>query len=319
MTLTCAYITSRLDCHIEWFFDSLRRQLKAGDKISVIVVDFYAELAGRKETFRTLAKELPLVHVEPKPTIWQGKHRITSEDWWAMSNATNTAFCLCRDRWIACLDDRSVLLPGWLLAVRRAIRAGYGVCGSYEKVHNLIVENGEVKNYTEPRDTTGNPTGKDSRLPNLLHTQLNDALVCPGEWFFGCSFALPMEWIFAVNGTDETCDGISMQDCIFGLQLKNNGFPLCFDPRMKIIEDRTPDQLGRVMRREDKGVSPNDKSHAMLAMLRDEKRTRHDWDLKSISLKLLEGEPWPIPEAKKYVDWYDGEEIGPDYMKGAAA
>lgn len=312
MKLTVAYITSREQPCLSWFFDSLRLQQAPDDDIQVIVVDTFAGEDERRVQVRQLARR-DVIHTVPKPTIWQGKHRITSSDWWAAANARNTAMCLCKTEWIAFLDDRCVLLPGWLDGIRSAIKHGYAVCGSYEKVHNLIVENGVVNAFTIPTDGDGKPNGRDGRLPRYTEEAslygVKGAVLCPGEWMFGCSFALPLEWALQINGQDETCDGLSMEDCIFGLQLKNNDYPLCYDPGMKMIEDRTPTELGTPMRREDKGVSPNDKSHAMLAMLRGSKRAMHGWDLRAIRDTVLAGGEFPIPEAKQYFDWYDGSLI----------
>ena len=234
-SLTIAYITSRSEPMFNWFLDSLSRQV-GKDSAKVIIVD-------------SLKQERPItgdgiVHVEPKPSIWQGKYRITKTDWWAVSNARNTALCLCETDWIAFLDDRCVLMPGWYDCLKQAIRHGYAVCGSYEKRAGMTVESGVIKHG-------GTVTGEDARIGND-----NGVVRVPGgEWMFGCNFALPLEWALQVNGVDQTCDGLSMEDAIFGLQLQNNGFPIMYDKRMKIVEDRTPEHCGPVMRREDKGES----------------------------------------------------------------
>jgi hypothetical protein len=292
--LSIVYHTSRTSPRLKWFFDSLN--LQAGtEPISVIIVDLWAHDAERVTNYKKIAGREITVTV-PKPTIWQGKHRVTKEDWWAASNSRNTGICLCKTEWIAFLDDRSVLLPGWLNSINDAMTHGYAVCGSYEKVHHMIVEEGKVISYEET-------DGKDSRKGDP-----KGAVKAPGEWWFGCTNALPLEWALTVNGWDETCDGLSMEDCIFGLMLQNNGFPIFYDQRMKILEDRTPGQLGTPMRREDKGKSPDDKSHKMLAMLRGLKRAAHQWDLRKVRDLVLNGNPFPISTEPK-VDWYDGQPI----------
>lgn len=301
-SLTIAYITAREKPEFEWFFSSLLMQMKGTLPIAVIVIDTReGERSGLTIERGSLGHSAirfpnPLLHIKPKPTIWQGKHRITKEDWWAASNARNTAICLCKTEWIAFLDDRCVLMPTWLKAIKDAMKYGYAVCGAYEKRHGMTVENGIIKHG-------GIITGEDTRIG--LNTQ---AVKAPGQWFFGCTTALPLEWALAVNGYDETCDGISMEDVIFGLMLQNNGYPIAYDKRMKIVEDRTPDQLGKPMRREDKGISPDDKSHAMLHMLSQAKRATHQWNLSEIREKVLKGEPFPIPTGPTH-DWYDGQPI----------
>lgn len=322
MSLTVAYITARKEPLLDWFIESLALQIKPTDKIRIIVVDFYAQacddwtekdVAGRIAEATAIAEKCGLADrfkiVPPKPTIWAGPHRITSENWWAACNSRNTAICLCETEWLAFCDDRSVLLPGWLRGVRRAMKGGYLVAGSYEKRHSVTVESGVIRH-------AGIVTGEDGRRKEYAAQGGIGAVRCPGQWVFGCTFALPLEWAIAVNGVDETCGGISMEDVIFGLMLENHGFPMCYDPTIQMVEDRTVEKLGKPMRREDKGKSPDDKSHAMLAMLRGSKRAMHTWDLKAIRESvLIKGEPFPVPPKTPYVDWYDGEIIDRDYMK----
>jgi hypothetical protein len=306
--LTIAYITARKEPCLQWFFDSLRRENREGEDISVIVVDFYA--SERVIPFASSPKSL--LHVEPKPNIWGGKHRITKENWWHVSAASNTAICLCTTKWLAFLDDRCVLLPGWLNSVKEAIKSGYAVCGTYEKRTGMTVENGVIKH-------AGIVTGEDSRMKeyNRESSQFGTKGVvrCYPEWFFGCSFALPLEWALTVGGLPEISDGLSMNDVLFGLLIANNGFPICFDPSMQIVEDRTPSELGTPMRREDKGKSPNDKSHALLDMFRSAKYSMNSYDIRKLRFEVSKGMPFPEPEKKPYHDWYDSEEIGPNYMR----
>ena len=129
-----------------------------------------------------------------------------------------------------------------------------------------------------------------------------------GQWFFGCTSAAPLEWALAINGYEERMDGLSFEDVIFGLMLTNAGYPLRYDPRMKIIEDRTPAELGTPPRRTDKGISPNDKSHAALQQFGSLKRAGHQWDLRAVRAKVLAGEPFPIPTGPT-TDWYDGQPL----------
>src|SRR5262245_32444690 len=138
-SLTIAYCTSRSQSRLEWFFDSLRNQLQ-GDPIKIIVVDFYQTALHRDaNAFGFTATLTP-----PKPSVSQGSHRLTKEDWWAKSNAMNTAICLCETDFIAFVDDRCVLAETWLGAVQRAMNNEYAVCGAYEKRANMKVENGVV-------------------------------------------------------------------------------------------------------------------------------------------------------------------------------
>jgi len=310
MELTTVYHTARTRPEFGWFLDSLEPQIQAGDKIRILFVDFHATkrdlspasyYLGQKVLSGKYPASITGVHI--KPTIWQGNHRITKEDWWAASNSRNTGICLCRTDWIAFLDDRCVLMPGWLDTIREAMEGKYAVFGTYQKRTGITVENGVIRH-------SGIVTGEDSRADYVAKYRNNEAPTpCPGEWAFGCTLALPLEWALKVNGYDETCDGLSMEDCIFGMMLANNGYELKFDRRMSIIEDRTLDALDqKPMKREDKGISPNDKSHAMLAMLKDLKQARHTIDLRKIRQTVLAGGNFP-PPVNPVTDWYDGQPI----------
>ncbi len=302
-TLTVAYITSRHEPRVEWFLDSLWHQ-KDGPQCKVIIVDPYRP-EGENSSVRV---------VHPKPTVWQGPHRLTKVDWWAASNARNTAICLCETEWIAFVDDRSVLQPTWLEAVKAAMEGEYVVCGPYQKVHNLEVatRQGTIPEVEYTWD--GKKTdGKDSRWQYvedhyLQHKHLSNPYDAPGEWTYGCSLALPLEWALRVNGFPETMDGASGEDYIFGLMLKNNGFPIKYDLRMGIIEDRTPGHLGPDIIRRDKGVSPNDRSHWLLNTHRSLTRSPHQWDLRQLHAMALAGHAFPVPSWPNR-DPYDGQPL----------
>lgn len=304
--LTVVYITSRQEPHLEWLYDSLRPQVKSGEVVEVVIVDSLNDSRnpwdkvmvskdGKTRTYTTVC---------PKPTVWQGEHRLTKQDWWAASNARNTGICLCKTPWIAFLDDRSILTPTWLQAIRHAMDDNYVVCGAYEKVHNLKVENG----FPVAFDVLPENSGKDSRELYIKGGNHEVPFNCGGEWAFGCTLALPIEWALCIGGYDETCDGLSMEDVIFGLMLQNNGYPIKYDTRMKILEDRTPSALGTPMKREDKGKSPDDKSHALLKMLRDRKTAMHGFDIREVRKRVLAGEPWPKPWGPTH-DFWDNQPL----------
>lgn len=286
--ITVAYITGRKDPKWDWFIDSLRNQ--CGEEVRVLVVDFYGrEFRGART-------------VKPKPTPWQGEHRVTREDWWAMSNARNTAIINCETDWLAFCDDRSVLLPTWYGAVRQAMANRYVVCGSYSKVSGLRVNGGRV----EGADVT---LGVDSRL--ALYKG-KGPMTCGGGWVFGCTLALPTEWAYKVNGFEEGCDGLSMEDVIFGLNLQNYGFPIKYDPYMAMVEDRTVGECvaghQATFRREDKGVSPRDKSHAALERFGKRMRTEFTPDLMHLRELVSDKRNLPKP-SPDVVDWYDGQPL----------
>lgn len=258
--LTISYITNRLEPKIEWFFGSLAKQ--GGGSIGVNVIDFHADNEERAKKVARLANHYGINlkrHITPKPTVWQGKHRLTKADYFAASNASNTAVAVCDTDWIVFVDDLSVLRPGWLNCVKEAVERGNITCGGYRKVLELEVEDGEVIHYKD------HPLGFDVRERQVGP---NNLVPCGGEWFFGCSFVAPVEALLKINGFDEDCDGMGMQDCIAGLMLRANGYSFVYDSRMMTWEsEELHGQPGNVFYREDWGVSPNDKSHAILNLV----------------------------------------------------
>ena len=147
--LTIAYITNRIECNFHWFAHSLGNEVLLGGKwkdIKVVVVDFHANIPGRKEQFQE-AMPVEITHVTPKPTVWQGEHRLTNQDYFAASNARNTALCLAPNGHICYVDDISVLSPGWLSQVHICMQSNWIGCGSYMKVRNLKVQDGIIMSF----------------------------------------------------------------------------------------------------------------------------------------------------------------------------
>jgi hypothetical protein len=292
MTLTVAYVTSRNEPKFEWFFESLWNQC-GGVKPKIIVVDLYKDK-------RALALSDGDVHVFPKPNIWQGDHRITTEDWWAKSNALNTAIILCKTDFIAFVDDRCVLAPTWLKAVRKAMNNNYAVCGTYEKRSGMKVENGVIT-------VEGELLGK-GRPEGFGRTR---------DWWGG-SYALPLEWCLAVNGwSEDMCDGLGSEDSMFGVTLFNSGLPVFYDSDLKIIEDRSPYEIGGGLKRADKNKRTKDdplfketdaKSWDIVRAFGGKTSSQNSYDIRNMRARIQNGEPWPPPSAST-LDWYDGSRI----------
>lgn len=310
--LTIAYMTSRRNPQINWFFDSLHRETGGNYAgIKVVVVDFWADEPGIESRLNiTRCRHAMPVHVPPKPSVWQGKHRLTKADYFAAANARNTALCLAPDGWIAFVDDVSVLMPGWLNAVREAIAGNYIVCGAYRKVNKLVVENGNVVSFED------HPGGHDGRWWKGDDNCAVDCSMYP-EWTYGCSLAAPVESLLNIGGYPELCDGAGFEDSPVGFMLANNHYApagLRYDRRMFTLEsEELHGQLPRFLREDPCKGDPNakprdDKSHALLRILKP--RTSHpgffgDEGIRGLRQRILAGEPFPkvgIPEH----EWFTG-------------
>lgn len=311
-SLTICVITGRDHPREDWLFHSLQSQLLREEWVHrFIIVD-----AGvwAEDSYLTEPHWPCLVQIvsRPKPTIWQGEHRVTREDWWAASNARNTGLALADTEWIWFLDDRLVLGEHCVQSLREAMEANYAVFGSYEKRHGMRVENGVI---VEP----GVVTGEDDRMGVLraIGHPLDQPRAFGPEWGagwgYGCCVALPVRWALQVGGFEQAMDGHGFEDVIFGMMLGNSGLPLRYDPRMRVIEDRTPDKCGKVYRKEDKGVSPHDKSHRSLELFGKAFQTSNRAQLLQSRAAVLRGEPWPVL-LDPLTDWWDGERIGENYM-----
>lgn len=295
--LTIIYVTARPEPEIAWFIESLQPQVNSWEHIEVIIVDGYPDSKLEAIHFDH-SKIKSVIRIPPKPNIWGGVHRITKEEWWHVSASRNTGICLCKTPWLAFLDDRCVLMPTWLQAIRNAMEGMYAVCGSYEKHHNMIVENGMIRNG-------GIVTGRDNRDTGREPY----ARTVDGGYWYGCTNALPLEWALNVGGyAEDKCDGLSFEDIPFGMTLKNNAYPIKFDPTMKMVEDRTPERLGPAMKRSDYGVSPNDKSHAVLNHFRTARHSGNSFDIWAVRDAVLRGEPFPAPSAS-HNEWFTGRPI----------
>lgn len=304
MNLTIAYITSRREPNSHWFFDSLRNQIS--DFVPTVIV---VDSGFSKDRFPHGGGYINEVfNFLPKPTIWQGKHRITKEDWWAKSNALNTAIILCETEWIAFVDDRSVLCDCWLQCVREAILGGYAVCGSYEKRSNMKVENGVITDM-------GEFLGEDER-PQSDHP------VSQIEWngksiqvdWYGGSGALPLDWCLKVNGfSEDLCDGLGSEDAMFGKTLRCAGYPIRYDSRMRIIEDRTPSEIDGALKRADKNSDKGfeAKSWQIVKAFWHQEVSGNSYDIRQHRVRVQAGEDLQniMPSASHY-DWYDGQFIG---------
>lgn len=307
LTITIAYLSCRKDPKIEWFLGSLYRQLESligpdakltfgGLNIRVVFVDFYRD----ERQLGPWAKFPSLWHVTPKPCVWQGPHRITKENWFAASNARNTALCHAPDGWIVYVDDLSVLMPGWFNAVREAVAGNYIAEGAYKKVKNLVVENGVAKSWDEF------PGGVDSRWHSGM---ADEPITANGDWMYGCSVAMPVEALLTINGwPEDLCDGLGSEDYCCGIALQNAGYNCKYDRRMLTLESEELHFVEPAFKRSDYGVSPADKSHAALNIARQSKYFPNHFNMRELRQKILAGEPFPVDVQPRHC-WFTGRHL----------
>ena len=293
--LTIGYITAREEPKIEWFLDSLKRELGDFKNLKLVIVDNYRDQRPLPVT------NLPweTVWCLPKPNHFNGFHKLTKDEWFNAASQRNTALCHASDGWIVYVDDLSVLMPGWFKAVQDMMKGNYIVCGAYHKAKELVVECGEVKSYKEG--------GIDHRL-----SYGNDSgpVPCEGGWLFGCSCGGPVNTFLDVEGWPEITGGIAFEDCCLGVVLANNGAHLKYDRRMMTYESEEFYSVGKVMIRRDKGQSPADKSHALIGMVRGMKKFDNCFEggIRQLRADTLSGKPFP-PSRMPIVDWWDHQPI----------
>lgn len=298
-------MTCRKDPKFQWFEFSLSRQVGV-HHVQLVVVDFWKNerpIAVKANTYERVD------WVEPKPNVWNGKHRLTKTNYFAAASARNTAIACARHDYIVFVDDLSVLMPGWLDRVLVAQREGYVVCGSYKKVKNLLVKDGLAVSWDDF------PPGVDSRWHQGSDTEVVPA---GGSWLFGCSFGAPMEALLQINGLDELADTMGMggEDYLCGIMLEKNGWKLKYDRRMFTLESEDHHHIEPPFKRVIKHKAPNSKfaevdaSHAILNMVKNGGRhvAPNFFNLRELRQRVLAGEPFPVSQIPEH-DYFDGQAV----------
>ena len=305
MKFTIAYMTFRKEPHIEWFLQSLARQ--CGNIMQkIIIVDFYADEPGRRERFAKLnTGGFQIRHVTPKPSVFQGKHKLTKLEFFDAANARNSAVCLCEDDRIAFIDDLTVLAPEWYSSAQEATtRAGY-TFGSYRKVTNLRVKEGLIEGFSD------HPSGHDVRRGQVK--SLTKAAPCNPVWLFGCSLVAPIESILQAGGWPETLtSSMGYEDCCFASVLRNRKDPTSFDPRLFTYESEEGHHVpgDRFYRIDPCRCNPcsnprDDKSHAMLKAVETATVLDNGYDIRALRESILNGNEFPVPTGPTH-EWFTG-------------
>lgn len=322
--LTIAYLTFRLNPRFEWFAASLKRELRTSERnqssVQIVVID------GRHP--RKLKADFSFEHHPPKPTVWQGAHRLTRRDYFAAANTRNTAFAVARGDHVAFVDDLSVLLPGWLEAHTHAAANGYVLAGTTCKHKNIKVDDeGLVTRYDEFLP------GIDSRLAQLTQ---DGPIRCSGGWLYGGTFSVPLEHALRVNGQDEIHDTIGGEDYDFGERLERSGSEIFINRTCGTIEDEDGHHIGGCRDKSvlhtatlrisgdgesdgllglDKAVSGDDGPYSSNTLYFKLKRENHrvwtvgnTFDLRELRDCVLSGAPFPIP-TEPSTHWVDGQPL----------
>jgi len=286
---TIIYITGRSEPQLDWLIEDLEKQSQAHRgtvALELIVID----TRGRSAVeigYRPTACITRLQETRPKPCVWQGPQRITAREWWAVANARNTGIALASTDYLVFLDDRCHLAPTWLGALRRAESERSSVVAGGYKKH----ENGKIS--------------VDHRLQRYPEGRRD----CGGGWLYGCSVALPLAWLLDVNGFEEGVDSLSGEDYILGLMLAHHGRRVDFRPELGVIQERSVGCEHGLVRR-DKGISPQDKSHAAIERFGRRRTTEFTPNLRALRAHLTAGGRFPdVDRAVEHRDWYDGQLI----------
>jgi N-terminal domain of galactosyltransferase len=329
--LTVAFLTFRQSPRFEWFQWSLERELRSmpdfdRKALQVVVVD------GRYPRRRFPPRlSLPFEQLAPKPTVWQGPHRLTTQDYFCAANSRNTAFARARHGHVVFVDDLSVLLPGWLKAHVHAATHDYVLCGITNKCKDIMVApDGTIVS------STPFPPGVDSRLGNF--PEGDGIFPCSGGWLYGGTFSVPLEAALRVNGQDEVYDGIGGEDYDFGTRLERAGMKVFISRSCGTLEDedahhaeastvrldkpwppterragRSLSPAGWSMPAEPDNVSDGPYSSNYL-FHRSQRESARVWtlgnafNLRDLRADVLAGKPFPIPTGPTQ-HWVDGQPL----------
>jgi hypothetical protein len=327
--VSLVYLTNRINPRFEWFAQSLRKQLLnlPDVEIQLIIVDFYSQFDEQKDArFKYFNNRMlvdgynwldDFIVVGPKPTVWQGRDRLTGRDYFAAANSRNTGICYAQHPYVVFCDDLSILMPPWLLNVRRAAIEGCLICGAYRKVLELRVRDGFVSGFKD------HPNGYDSRWSR--GSDVGEVKCQPGE-LFGCSFGALVEDLLAVNGLEEACDAVGGEDYNLSLRLWKHGKQPFYNRNMLTWESEEAHHEAPPMLRIDPKVDPDkcirmpngmvihnpqtDASHVILTIALDggPQPVGNLFDLRQLREMALSGRKVPAP-TEPSVFWPTGEPL----------
>ena len=235
--MSFVYITCRKNPHLEWFVDSLYNQTGGEtSNIQIVIVDFHLQYdEGRREYVSEIIKgRFDFVHVPPKPSPWQGPHRLTNMNCFSASCARNTGVCYVKNPYIIFIDDLSTMAPGSFPYLVQYAKEGKTVGFSYGKVFDLTVYNGEIIKMRE------HTAGVDSR--NYIEGPISRV---SGSQFYGYA-GVSLYTLLKVNGYDEICSSHGYEDLDCGIRLEKLGEPIYYSKVVKFYETEDTSDVGGV-------------------------------------------------------------------------
>ena len=243
--ISFVYTTCRKNPKFEWFVDSLYNQIIEEkfdiSNIEIIMVDFELQYDDtRRDRMKQIVNDrFKFVHVEPMPSPWQGKHRLSSRDCFSASLARNTGVCYVSSDYVFFIDDLCVLEPGSFKYMAEYATKKIVVAFAYKKVWDLEVESGSIVNKREHEG------GIDFRLK-----QGDSFRQIGGSQLYGYSGS-PLSVLLSVNGYDEICNSVAGEDYQYGMRVEKIKTPIFYSRHVLFYESEDLADQGNVFLRRD--------------------------------------------------------------------
>jgi hypothetical protein len=310
--VSIVYITQRAEPRFDWFADSLAFQLDASDsadEVELIAVDGLISPERRERFARIVDGRFALRHVAPKPTPYNGAHRLTKQAYSTISSARNTGIVHARSPYVIFVDDCGMLAEGWWEEARSAARHEYVLAGTYENRHDLRVERGRL-----PHEDSSTRAAIDHRFE---HGDDRALVQIVGTQLFGCVLGAPRELLLALNGFDELCDPVGGEDTQLGVRLEWSGERIYFSRRAMIVKDHLRhrgDSVAGIDRPAvDGSAFDRDRYTACLAEFGVRERTFDGaWNLSHLCLDVLYG----TRSQRALGNYYELRELTEDDLAG---
>jgi hypothetical protein len=206
-----------------WFVDSLFIQANECNfdtsKIQIVIVDFELQYDSTRIEMvkKIINNRFDYTHVESKPSPYQGKHRLTSCDFFAASNARNTGVCYAKNNYVVFVDDLCILTHMSFLTIIECANRNIVVGFAYKKVLDMEIDNGILINH-------GRVVEEDHRLSLEPREEFR---IIEGQQVYGYN-ACPLEVILKVNGYDEISNMVGQEDCNFGSRISKAGYDIYY-------------------------------------------------------------------------------------------